>query len=198
MKSTCLYLSILALPFALPVSSQAPSAAPVAAPRDTSATHTHSELAALVPAPDAKDVASPEAIVGAAYGFISGPKGPRNWDRFRSLCLPGMRITRAQVDPEAGKSGITIWSVEEFLAYGKPILESTDFYESALVNRTHRFGHMAEVFSSYASRSTPDGKPFARGINTWELVSDGTRWWIAGLAWDEERKGLALPKEMQR
>ena len=45
------------------------------------------------PAAKPADVASPDAILAAAYEVISGPAGQaRDWDRFRSLCLPGARL----------------------------------------------------------------------------------------------------------
>ena len=45
------------------------------------------------PAADPKDVATMDAIVAALYDVISGPAGQkRNWDRFRSLFVPGARL----------------------------------------------------------------------------------------------------------
>ena len=37
------------------------------------------------PAAKPADVASPDAILAATYDVISGPAGPRDWDRFNSL-----------------------------------------------------------------------------------------------------------------
>ena len=53
------------------------------------------EAQAATPAPAAKpaDVASPDAIMAATYEVISGPAGQqRDWDRFRSLFVPGARL----------------------------------------------------------------------------------------------------------
>ena len=45
------------------------------------------------PAAKPADVASPDAILAAVYEVISGPAGQaRDWDRFRSLYLPGARL----------------------------------------------------------------------------------------------------------
>jgi hypothetical protein len=132
---------------------------------DSRSRHTGSQLAALVPAARPADVSSPEAIVGAAYDFISGPQGPRKWDRFRSLCLPTARLGRAEVG-EDGKAYVVDWSLDEFIAYADPVLSKTDFYETGLVNRVHRFGSMAEVFSSYETRSEKNSKPLERGMTS--------------------------------
>ena len=42
--------------------------------------------------PRAEDIASPDAIIKAMYETISGPAGKRNWQRERSLYLPGARL----------------------------------------------------------------------------------------------------------
>ena len=42
--------------------------------------------------PHPEDIDSPDAIVGALYRLISGPAGPRNWPRLRSLFLDGARL----------------------------------------------------------------------------------------------------------
>jgi hypothetical protein len=44
--------------------------------------------------------------------------------------------------------------------------------------RTKRFGSVAHLFSTYESRHAKDEKPFARGINSIQLMNDGKRWWI--------------------
>jgi len=47
-------------------------------------------------------------------------------------------------------------------------------YEKALVNKVQRFGNVAQVFTSYASRSSPEAKPFQRGINrcSWYMTAN--------------------------
>src|SRR3954468_16142545 len=48
--------------------------------------------ATIRPAARPEDVRSIEAIVGAVYDVISGPAGPRDWNRFKSLLLPECRL----------------------------------------------------------------------------------------------------------
>jgi hypothetical protein len=51
-----------------------------------------------------------------------------------------------------------------------------------------------QVWSSYESRHTADdSKPFARGINSMQIVHARGRFWIASIMWDAERPGLTLP-----
>ncbi|HTQ79002.1 MAG TPA: hypothetical protein VMM92_03320 [Thermoanaerobaculia bacterium] len=40
-----------------------------------------------------------------------------------------------------------------------------------------------------------DAKPFVRGVNSFELFSDGKRWWIFSIVWQPETAKLALPAE---
>jgi hypothetical protein len=153
------------------------------------------QLEASVPAPKPGDVRSIGAIMIAIYDVISGPAGDRDWNRFRSLMLPQARLTESSVD-EKGKHVVQLWSVDEFIAATKPVLATNPFYEHAIVNRVERFGNVAQVFTSYASRSEPSGTPFQRGINSMQLMYDGKRWWVLSILWDIDRPGNALPKAM--
>ncbi len=76
-----LFLMIAAtIAFATTTHAQTPTPTPPA----TTATQT-------TPANPA-DVATMDAIVAAVYDVISGPAGKRDWDRFRSLFIPGARL----------------------------------------------------------------------------------------------------------
>jgi len=172
----------------------AAAVARIEAPPDPAA--AIAQLQASVPPAKEADVHSIAAIMMAIYDVISGPAGDRDWNRFRSLMLPSGRLTSSIVD-EHGKHAVLQWSVEEFIAQTQPLFATQPFYESGLVNRIQRFGNIAQVFTSYASRSGPKEKPFQRGINSMQLMYDGKRWWVLSILWDIERPGNALPKAMQ-
>ena len=56
------------------------------------------------------------------------------------------------------------------------------------------FGNLVSVWSTYESRKAEaDEKPFARGINSIQLIHAQGRFWIASIIWDDERPGLTLP-----
>lgn len=133
------------------------------------------------------DVESPEAIVEAAYRAISGPAGEEpDWDRLRSLCLPEARLV------QTGRTGSVpiyrVRTVEEFIDPGP---RDQAFYEDELHSVTQRYGDIAHVFSSYASRRSPEGEPFSRGINSFQLWFDGDRWWIVDIFW---HAGAPIPE----
>jgi hypothetical protein len=60
---------------------------------------------------------------------------------------------------------------------------------------TERFGSIANVFSTYESRRSPEGPVIARGINSLQLFHDGARWWIASATWQDESPRHPIPKE---
>jgi len=156
---------------------------------------TIQELEASVPAPAPADVSSPDAILAAIYDSISGPAGPRNWNRFRSLLVPHARLSTSTVDAK-GVPRVRQLSVDEYIAAVTPIVAKEAFYESSIVNNTQRFGNIAQVFTSYASRHGRGEKPFQTGINSMQLMFDGTRWWVVSILWDATRPGNPLPKAM--
>jgi hypothetical protein len=52
------------------------------------------------------------------------------------------------------------------------------------------------VFSTYESRhALADAKPFERGINSFQLLYDGQRWWVVTIYWQGERPGLPIPPQ---
>ena len=147
-----------------------------------------------VPAARPEDVKSIDSILAAVYAVISGPAGERDWDRFRSLFLAQGRLTSSAKNAD-GSTRIHPMSVEDYAKGAGSYFAGHAFYESPIVNRVETFGSVSQVFSSYESRHAPGEAPFARGINSIQLLNDGTRWWIVSILWDQERPDNPLPKE---
>jgi hypothetical protein len=79
---------------------------------------------------------------------------------------------------------------------GDAIFEKEGFFEKEVARQTEVFGHIAHVFSTYESRhSLEDAKPFARGINSIQLMNDGKRWWIITIYWQAEDDKNPLPEK---
>jgi len=152
-------------------------------------------LAAQGPVADTNDVRSIDAILHALYDVISGPAGPRNWDRFRSLFWPGARLIPTGVRPDSGPRA-TVLDPEGYAARAGPRFLQNGFFEREASRRLERFGNIAHAFSTYESRhAAADSLPFARGINSIQLFFDGRRWWVVTVFWDAERPGLTIPPE---
>jgi hypothetical protein len=139
------------------------------------------------------DVRSPEAIVGALYDVLSGPRGTtRNWDRFRGLFADGARLIATRADG-SGPARPTVMTVDEYASAAGPALE-IGVYQREVTRTVQQYGAIAHVFSTYeCRRTTSDEKPFQRGINSIQLMNDGTRWWIMSVSWDSERPGMPIP-----
>jgi hypothetical protein len=78
------------------------------------------------------DVASPDAILAAAYDVISGPKGQeRDWERMRSLFYPGAQLISTRVKKEAGLSA-TFVTPEGYIVRAGSYFKTNGFFEREL------------------------------------------------------------------
>jgi hypothetical protein len=145
------------------------------------------------PAARAGDVDTTEHIIAAVYDVISGPAGPRDWDRFRSLCYPGARMIPSGRNDKGVFARVT--TPEEYAARAQDFFTKEGFFESALANRIEVWDHIAHVWSTYESRHAKGEKPFARGINSFQLLHDGSRWWILSVYWEGEDASHPLPEK---
>ena len=143
------------------------------------------------------DASSIDAIINATYDVISGPAGkPRDWERERSLFLPGARCIPTAVKPGENESGLAPQFLEigEYIARVEPFFREQGFYETEIARRTEQFGQIAHVWSTYESRhSRDDPEPFMRGINSFQLFNDGARWWIVNIFWQHESAAHRIP-----
>lgn len=143
--------------------------------------------------PRAADTASPEAIVAALYEVISGPAGqPRDWDRFRGLFAAGARLVPAA--PRRDGSAPAALSPDDYVTRTNDTFMKSGFFERDVSRKVDAFGTIVHVFSVYESRrAAADEKPFARGINSIQLMQHGGRWWIVTVMWDQERPDNPIP-----
>lgn len=165
---------ILALTVAAWVPCQAQDAPPPAAPAD---------------------VQSMDAIMHAIYDVISGPAGPRDWNRFYSLFAPGGRLI--PTGHHGGDSAATIHAStpQEYGQRAGEYFSKNGFYEHEIARTVDTYGAITQVFSTYASfHDKNDPKPFARGINSFQLFNDGKRWYVVTIYWDAERPGNPIPE----
>ena len=152
--------------------------------------------AAAPPPADPADVESIDAIMGAVYEVISGDAGvARDWDRFRSLFAPGATLSPVGRSP-AGVFGRTTITPAEYAERSGAFLEQNGFHEVEIHRVTERYGVIAHAFSTYESRRrATDPEPFARGINSFQLLHDGARWWVVSIFWLQESADHPIPEE---
>lgn len=141
-----------------------------------------------------EDWESPEAIVHALYETISADAGAkRDWDRYRALLLDGARLSVA-MDSSIG-SGIMGMDSEELITQTESAYAATGFHEIPLVTKVEQHGLLASVMSSFEIRLRPsDQEPLMRGLNHFQLLNDGERWWIVSNVGTVETPTSPLPE----
>jgi hypothetical protein len=172
--------------------AQQPSPAPASAPKPlVGSIATHPEWPKAKP----EDVKSVDAILAALYDVISGPKGQaRNWDRMRSLFIPDARLIPSRVDKDTQHVDAIVLSIDGYIARSSTSMTTNGFFEHSIHNEVEQFGNIAHVWSTYESRhNADDAAPFARGINSIQLLKDGDRYWIVNVFWDSERPDSPIP-----
>ena len=187
-------LAILGLAFSQSGSGQASTPAGSSPAPPAAAAKTPQAETRPAPLANPADVDSIQHIIAAVYDVISGQAGaPRNWDRFRSLYYPGARMIPSRRE-EGGKVSARAYTVEEYIERSSPFFAKEGFYESPVSQRVEVWDHIAHVWSTYESRHAKGGQPFARGINSFQLIHDGTRWWVLTVYWEGEDPAHPLPE----
>lgn len=146
---------------------------------------------------DPADVASLDAIMKAVYDVISGDANQkRDWDRFRSLFHKDAKLIPSGKNPQTGVTGARFLTAEDYITRSGPFLEKEGFHERELAQHVDQYGNIAQVFSTYhAFRKKDDKYPFMRGINSFQLLNDGKRWWVMNIFWLAETPDNPIPKE---
>jgi len=116
---------------------------------------------------------------------------------FRSLYLPATRFVA--LGPVTGtKRQLKVVTHQEYVDWVNDSMVRNGFFEREIHRSTHRFGDLAQVFSTYESRQTANGPVIERGINSIELVFDGARWWITAANWLDEETATPIPDEFAK
>jgi hypothetical protein len=146
---------------------------------------------------NAADVASIDAVIKSTYDVISGPAGPRNWDRFHSLFLPSAKMGAAVTRPD-GTAVFRSFTPAEYQRNNGPHFTQSGFFEEELGRQMTQFGNLAHVQSAYQYRLTQGGKVEKRGVNFMTLVKSENRWWIAEIVWQEEGANNPIPANLMK
>ncbi len=136
-----------------------------------------------------------DRTIETLYGVISGEAGvERDWDLFRYLFKPGARLIPSGKNQE-GAIGLRYMTPDDYVASSGKWLEENGFFEKEIHRETDTFGNLTHAFSTYESyRTAKDTEPFARGINSIQLLHDGRRWWIVNIYWTAETPENPIPE----
>jgi hypothetical protein len=141
------------------------------------------------------DVSTPGNILHALYDVISGPPGPRNWDRMKSLFHP--KAVMAAIAPKSkGDNRLVVFSVDDYVHFSGPYLEKNGFFEHETHRKAEEFGDITQIFSTYESRhDLKDKDPFEKGINSFQLAKENGRWYVVSILWQGDDTGIKVPKK---
>ena len=139
-------------------------------------------------------VQSLDSTLETLYGVISGEKGEeRNWELFLYLFKPEAKLIPSGKN-KTGVYGVRFMTPEDYVNSSGKWLVENGFYEKELHREENTFGNITQVFSTYESfHSKTDTEPFMRGINSIQLLNDGTRWWVINIYWTQESEDNPIP-----
>ena len=141
---------------------------------------------------DSSIVKTIDGTVNEVLKIVSGERGQkRNWEAFRYLFSPNAQISVLN----HGKNGVNTlnaYSLEEFVRLGMRFYENDGFIEYELAKTVDEYNGIAQVFQSYYAKELDIEE---RGINSFQLVHDGSRWWITSILWTSDRNGTKLPEK---
>ena len=128
------------------------------------------------------DVSSIDAIVNAYYEVISGPEGHvYDAERDRSLHAPQAIITRINADGVLQRHDLAT----EQAPFTEPY--AAGLFEREIGRIVQQYGNLAQVWSTFEIRNTPDGEVVSRGVTSMSLYFHEDRWWIA--SWSTQPEG---------
>lgn len=136
-----------------------------------------------------------DRTIETLYAVISGEAGEkRDWELFRFLFTADAQLIPSSPNPE-GKIDYRAMNTEGYIERSGAWLEENGFFEKEIYRVTETFGSLTHIYSTYESyRSASDEEPFARGINSIQLMNDGDRWWIVNIYWLAETDETPIPK----
>src|SRR5690242_19569010 len=190
-------LQILALSFLFSSLTVAQTNPPTTSQSPSKAATSQSAPTAQAKEEDGRSI---DAILAATYDVISGPAGKkRDWERFRSLFYAGARLIPTGKRPNETEVRARALTPDDYVERSASFLEKEGFFERGVSNKIEQFGNIAQVFSTYESRhNAADAQPFQRGINSFQLVNDGKRWWIMTIMWQAETPENPIPQQYLR
>jgi len=140
-----------------------------------------------------------DSTIKTLYSVISGEKGEaRDWELFRYLFRPEAKL----IPTGTNKQGIHVaryMSPQDYINTSGKWLVDNGFFEKEIARSVHKFGNIAQVFTTYeAYRSEADKKPFMTGINSIQLLYDNNRWWIINIYWQQANKRNPIPEAFRQ
>jgi hypothetical protein len=134
-----------------------------------------------------------DELVKALDDAVSGP-ADKDRTCFRALFIPEARLSPLVTNKDDGSVAPRLLTVEGWIEAVRK-RGSLVFYERQVKVKTETYGHLANLWSTYETRSTPDGKAEVRGINSIQAFFDGKRWKVTAILWQAETPAEPVPEK---
>jgi hypothetical protein len=138
-----------------------------------------------------------DELIEAIDAAVSGP-GNKDRTCFRALFTPDARLIPIRIAPD-GTVTPRILTVQDWI---DAVAKRGDaiFYERQVKVSAETWDHMAHLWSTYETRTTPDGKPpegkvIDRGINSIQAIFDGKQWHIMQIIWQAQTPANPVPEK---
>lgn len=107
----------------------------------------------------------------------------------RQLLLPEARLI-----PISATGSMRVLTVDDWIAAVSK-RGSGVFYEVQIKSPSESYGRIAQLWSTYEVRPTPDGKPEVRGINSIQAIYNGQNWHVLEIVWQAETPQTPIPEK---
>jgi len=143
---------------------------------------------------DTNAIKTIDGIVDETLAFISGKsESSYNWEAFRLLFKPTAQFMYLS-HGKNGQKQLHKLNLEEFVSLGMKTYEQSGFTEYELKKTIDKYNGIAHVFQSYEANGSFGTE---RGMNSYQLVFDGERWWITSILWTDNKNGTPIPANYQ-
>ena len=139
-----------------------------------------------------------EGVVAHLYDLVTFEAGQSpDWDQVRSLFLE-----QAVIVLRTSRSATTVFSVDGFVNDFVSFIEranvqETGFTERVLRTRPTVFGDMAHVWVLYAASIPGSPRPPQQGVDSFSLIKQDGRWWIAAVTNEIPTATRPVPPPLQ-
>ena len=143
-----------------------------------------------------QDTKSIQHLLDAYYDCISGPIGQkRDFNRLKNLFHSDALLMYSYWNKEETKASTMVFkSIDDYIEK-LDYLDKKGFYEHEISNTIDKFGSISQVFSTYRFRVEDKSVAPKTGITSYQILFDGTRYWIVSMLWTFESNQYKIPKK---
>ena len=147
--------------------------------------------------PNTPAFADPDSLIFALYDQVTFPPGANpDWDFVKTMFLNDAIIVLRTSKEKTSKFSVLEW-VEDFVKFiEKSKVEASGFEEEILKIHTIAFGDIAHSWVLYRAR-IPGSDRSSKGVDSFQLVKTGGRWWIASILNEIPGPGKPLPEVLK-